>query len=202
MDPIHRLASYFSKFPGIGERQSKRFVHFLLTRDQSYLEELSKLIASLRREISQCADCYRHFPVGSIAGNICDVCRNPELDSSSLMIIEKDVDYESIRRSAVYKGKFFVLGGLVPLVEKGLEKRVRINELMDRINKGGIAEVILAFSLSPQGDHTDTYVREMLSSLKEKHGFKIASLGRGLSTGTELEYSDNETIRNALKNRA
>ncbi len=205
MNPIDKLAQYFAKFPGIGERQSKRFVHFLLTRDAGYLDDLSRLIASLKKEISQCTDCYRFFQVGHTQSAKCDVCLNTELDQTLLMVVEKDADYESVRRSGVYKGKFFILGGLIPLVEKGIERRVRINELLntvkERSGSAGLKEVILAFSLNPQGDHTDMHIRSLLVPLSESSNFKVSSLGRGLSTGTELEYSDNETLKNALKNR-
>jgi len=81
---------------------------------------------------------------------------------------------------------------------------VRIEELKEKIareKKNGLAEIILAFSISPQGDHTDSYVREELKETVEKLQIKVSSLGKGLSTGTELEYSDNDTLRNALKNR-
>ncbi len=67
--------------------------------------------------------------------------------------------------------------------------------------KENLKEIILAFSLNPQGDHTDSYIREQLKDIAEKSGTKISSLGKGLSTGTELEYSDNDTLKNALKNR-
>jgi recombination protein RecR len=90
----------------------------------------------------------------------------------------------------------------VPIVEKNTPSRIRINELKQKIsNQQGLKEIILAFSLSPQGDHTDFYIRTQLKDLAESLGIKISSLGRGLSTGTELEYSDNDTLKNALKNR-
>ena len=92
----------------------------------------------------------------------------------------------------------------MPIVEKNTKRNVRINELLSKIKKDakdGLVEIILAFSLNPQGDHTDLYVRHEIKEIAETHGIKISSLGRGLSTGTELEYSDNETIKNALKNR-
>jgi recombination protein RecR len=97
------------------------------------------------------------------------------------------------------------LGGLVPIVEKTTKSRVRIEKLKKAITTEarpqGLKEIILAFSLSPQGDHTDTYVRNELKEIAEKQNIKISSLGKGLSTGTELEYSDNDTLKNALKNR-
>ena len=112
--------------------------------------------------------------------------------------------YRSIKKSRFYHGRYFVLGGLVPIVEKNTKHMVRIDELINQIKiqtKSNLEEIILAFSLSPQGDHTDFYVRNQIKNITETHNIKVSSLGRGLSTGTELEYSDNETIKNALKNR-
>jgi recombination protein RecR len=83
---------------------------------------------------------------------------------------------------------------------------VRTNELIktieERCQKEGLKEIILALSLNPQGEYTDTHLRELIFPLEKKYNLKIVSLGRGLSTGTELEYSDSETIKNALRNRA
>jgi recombination protein RecR len=96
----------------------------------------------------------------------------------------------------------------VPIVEKNTKSRVRIEELKQRIlspkkdfGENQLKEIILAFSISPQGEHTDSYVREQIKDLADKKGIKVSSLGKGLSTGTELEYSDNDTLKNALKNR-
>lgn len=198
MDVVEKLAEIFKQFPGIGERQAKRFVYFLMSRDGSYSENLSRLILELKKEISQCKECFRFFISGA-KKTVCDICADQNVDSSTLMVVEKDSDLESVRKSRVYHGKYFILGGLVPIVEKTTKSRVRIEELKSKIKKDSkdLKEIILAFSLNPQGDHTDEYVRQELASL----GIKISSLGRGLSTGTELEYSDNDTLRNALKNR-
>ena len=98
-----------------------------------------------------------------------------------------------------------MLGGLVSVVEKDTPLRVRTNELVRRAEEdakaGNLKEIILAFSLNPNGDHTDMHVRERLTKIAEEKNIKISSLGRGLSTGTELEYSDQDTLKNALKNR-
>ena len=100
---------------------------------------------------------------------------------------------------------YFILGGLVPIVTKETPSYVRINELLktikERAEKDTLKEVILALSLNPGGEHTDTYLRESLTNLQKDYNLNIVSLGRGLSTGTELEYSDSETIKNALRNR-
>lgn len=202
MDIIEKLTEIFKEFPGIGERQAGRFVYFLMSRNTSYTDNLSKLITELKKEVTQCKDCYRFFIINKNNSNLCDICSNKNADTTTLMIVEKDSDLESMRKSRIYDGKYFILGGLVPIVEKTTKSRVRIEELKKKISENNdLKEIILAFSLSPQGDHTDTYVREQIKDIAEKKNIKVSSLGKGLSTGTELEYSDNDTLKNALKNR-
>jgi recombination protein RecR len=202
MDIIEKLIEIFKEFPGIGERQAKRFVYFLMSKNLDYTSDLSELIKELRKDTVQCSSCFRFFVSESKKEKICEICANQNIDNSMLMVIEKDSDLESINGSGVYNGKYFILGGLVPIVEKNTNSRIRINELIKKIqNEKNLKEIILAFSLNPQGNHTDFYVRNQLKPVIESSGIKISSLGRGLSTGTELEYSDNDTLKNALKNR-
>ncbi|MBU0998724.1 toprim domain-containing protein [Patescibacteria group bacterium] len=203
MDIIEKLTEIFKEFPGIGERQAKRFVYFLMHKNPIYAENLCNLISDLKKEVTQCKECFRFFIKNKkLVSTTCEICANVNTDSSILMIVEKDSDLESIKKSRVYHGKYFILGGLVPIVEKTTKSRVRISELQEKIKREKeLKEIILAFSISPQGDHTDQYVREQLKDLCEKQKIKISSLGKGLSTGTELEYSDNDTLKNALKNR-
>jgi recombination protein RecR len=202
-DPIEKLAQYFKEFPGIGERQSKRFVYFLLHKNPNYVKELGSSITSLKDLIHQCPSCFLFFRGDK--DQLCDVCKNPKSDKTSLLIIEKDADYENIKKSKTYNGMYFILGGLAPIVTKDTPTFLRLKELLNtieiRAKKDNLKEVIIALSLNPQGEHTDMYLREKISELEEKYKFKVVSLGRGLSTGTELEYSDFDTIKNALQNR-
>jgi len=204
MNPIEELTKYFKEFPGIGERQAKRFVYFLLYKNENYVKELSRAVAALQNLIHQCPSCYLFFQ--GRQGELCDNCINPKTVKTSLLIVEKDADFESIKRSKNYNGLYFILGGLVPIVTKETPNFVRIKELIKKVEErsksGELKEIIIALSLNSQGEHTDMYLKEMLSPLQTKYGLKIVSLGRGLSTGTELEYSDSETIKNALMNRS
>lgn len=203
MDVIEKLAQIFKEFPGIGERQAKRFVYFLMAKNGNYSNNLAKTILELKHEVSRCTECFRFFLLtNQNQNNICSICTNPNTDPTMLMVLEKDSDLESVLKSKVYNGKYFLLGGLVPIVEKTTLSFVRVAELKEKINKEkNLKEIILAFSMSPIGDHTDFYIRNELQDICEKSNINISSLGRGLSTGTELEYSDNETLKNALKNR-
>jgi len=203
MDVIEKLAQIFKEFPGIGERQAKRFVYFLMAKNGAYSDNLVKTILELKSGVARCTVCFRFFLLPERnQSNICNICNNPNVDSSTLMVVEKDSDLESVLKSKVYNGKYFILGGLVPIVEKNTLSFVRIPELKSKIQKEkNLKEIILAFSLSPIGDHTDFYIRNEIKDICEKNNINISSLGRGLSTGTELEYLDNETLKNALKNR-
>src|SRR3989344_3469527 len=169
MDIIDKLAEIFKEFPGIGERQARRFVYFLMFKNGEYSTNLSKLILDLKKETTKCKECFRFFNLRhGVDKNLCEICSNPSTDSTLLMVIEKDSDLESVRKSRTYHGKYFILGGLVPIVEKNTKSRVRVEELKERIKRDAkdkekkLKEIILAFSLNPQGDHTDSYIREEL----------------------------------------
>ncbi len=205
MSSIEKLVESFRQFPGIGPRQARRFVYFLLTRNSHFLDELSSNLKELRNEVSLCNKCFRFFETHSENEKLCAICNNQNRNLSEIMIVEKDVDLENIERSSAYKGYYFVIGGTVPILEKEPERYIRSKELLSRIEKEcknkRCEEVIFALSNNPDGDNTANFLNELLAPLREKYGFKISTLGRGLSTGTELEYSDTETIKNALQNR-
>lgn len=200
-NPVDELAKIFSQFPGIGERQSKRFVYFLLRQNQAYIKELVFKIDALQKSISECSLCHRYF-VSENNLTECTTCTERK-DSNVLLIVEKDADYDTVKRSGVYDGKFFVLGGLIPILEKNPERRVRLKELQKRLSdeSNKIVEIILALSATREGEYTDEFLRKFIVDTLGK-SIEIRSLGRGLSTGTELEYSDSETIISALKNRS
>lgn len=200
MDPLSRLAEYFGEFPGIGPRQAKRFVYFLLTRNTAVLEDMARLILDIKKSIRVCPSCFRFFPESG--GNaLCSICANKNRDQDELMIVSRDVDFEAIEKSKVYNGYYFILGGNIPILEKEPEKKVRLNELLKKLKDSAFKEITLSLNANAEGEHTAEFLRSFIKErLPEKH-FSISVLGRGLSTGTELEYSDAETIRNALKNR-
>jgi len=204
---LHKLTEYFTKFPGVGSRQAKRFVYFLLSRDTQFIEGLAQVLSSAKKEVSQCSLCYRFYSVqnSSVDSNECDMCSNANTSKGVIMVVEKDVDLENIQRIGIFNGNFFVLGGVVPILDKKPIEKIRAKELFTRVQNGtkdGLREVIIALSVTPEGENTTQYLTKILEPLTEKHSLKISTLGRGLSTGTELEYSDSDTLQNALKNRS
>jgi len=202
MNSFHRLTSIFSDFPGIGPRQAKRFVYFLLSRNKEYLHEFKKLLEELQDEIRICSLCFRYFPKNTKSSSLCPICSNKDRSRTKLLIVARDVDLENIEKTSVYEGLYFVLGGTVPILEKEPEKRVRIAELKKRMeSEKEMEEVIIAMNANPEGENTEEYIRkELRKKTNEKH-IKVSTLGRGLSTGVELEYSDSDTLKSAFSNR-
>ncbi|HXK40173.1 MAG TPA: toprim domain-containing protein [Candidatus Paceibacterota bacterium] len=201
MKGIEKLANYFQTFPGIGPRQAQRFVYFLLRQDKPVVKEISELIAKLQDKIAECTSCHRLFEADGYA-DVCDICGSSGRDASLLMVVEKDADLESFEKGGIYAGRYFVLGGTLPLLEN-MPVRLRTDALKQRVetHAGELSEIILATGAHPEGELTADHVRSLLEDTARAHGVKITLLGRGLSTGTELEYSDKETLRNALLNR-
>lgn len=204
MDSIHKLTKIFSEFPGIGPRQAKRFVYFLLSRNEAFLNEFIDLVKEIKKDIKICQECFRYFPKDSHNSTLCDVCRNPNRSNTVLMVVSRDVDFENIEKSHSFDGKYFVLGGNVPILDKNPENKIRLKDFLAKVEKkisSGLKEIILGLNANPDGEYTGQFIVESLSPLVAKHGIRISRLGRGLSTGTELEYSDSDTIKSALENR-
>ena len=216
MDALNKLTEYFREFPGIGPRQARRFAYFLLSKSPSFSDELARLVVEIKKNMRVCDSCFRFYAGGRKAGPtgetsaVCAICSDPERNHSEIMVIARDVDLEAIEKSGTYNGVYFVLGGTVPILEKSPETRVRSRELLKKIETAGetkkgakpLKEIILSLSATPEGEHTEEILRSLLKPVAEKNDIKITMLGRGLSTGAELEYSDADTIKNALKNRA
>lgn len=220
MDSLHKLEELFAKFPGIGPRQAKRFVYHLLNKSPSYIREFTQLIEEVKKSSSECEKCHRYFMGSktSSATHICNICADGSRDSSTLMIVARDSDFETVEKSGAYKGLYFILGGTVPILDKEPDKRIRLKQLLEEVSEkvgaGNVSEnsqgkassklkeVILSLNATPDGEHTATIVKESIQKItKNLPDLKISILGRGLSTGAELEYVDGETIKNALANR-
>lgn len=189
-----KIAEYFLKFPGIGPRQAKRFAYFLAGQDKDFLKEFADAILEIKERIKQCDSCYRFFEGNQ--NNTCNICLNPNRNKNLWMVVEKDVDLENIEKSGIYNGRYFVLGGTLSLANNHADK-LRFKELFGKTKKEQPKEIILAMSATIEGENTSRYIEKILEPLK----VKITRLGRGLSTGTELEFIDSETMNNALKNR-
>jgi recombination protein RecR len=198
-DPLEKLTNLFLQFPGIGKRQARRFVHHLLTQGPEKTKVLADTLQTIHQHTIQCTMCYKYTTEHT--NRLCMLCnlvKNPE----QLMIVEKDVDIDSFARSSIYKGYYFVFGGLVPILDAKYAERVRFEELKKRIlsQSDTLKEIIFAFSINNEGEHTAHIIKEKMQSYIPKH-ITLTTLGRGLSTGSEMEYADPDTLAHALDSR-
>tara|TARA_B100000745_G_scaffold292473_1_gene233374 strand:+ start:33300 stop:33884 length:585 start_codon:yes stop_codon:yes gene_type:complete len=194
MNEMDKLTELFMRFPGIGPRQARRFVFFLLRQDAGYRAALIRSIDSVAAHIQQCSKCLRYAPLHK-ERPVCAICGDTHRDTTQLMLVEKDTDVEQMEKSGAYAGHYFVLGGTLSLT--GKKSYLREKELDSYLKHHVFAEIILALSTTSDGEFTTAHLAEQLKSKA-----RITVLGRGLSTGSELEYADAATLVQALKNRA
>lgn len=205
MNNLDKLITYFENFPGIGARQARRFAFHLLTLEPQKINELADLIKNLQNTVAECEACHRFYTKHHATSTSCSICSDHNRDYSKLMVVERDSDISAMERSGTYDGMYFVIGGTIPLLDKKEAPKLRSGAFRSivehRLNNHKLSEIILAFAVNPDGENTARYIETLLKDLQEVHPFTISQLGRGLSTGSELEYADPETLKNAFVNR-
>lgn len=200
MDAIERLAAAFAEFPGVGPRQARRMVFWLLRKQKGFAEELAKLLPIVASGVRPCPKCYRFSEAPQ--GQPCRICASLDRDPGTVLVVCRDQDLEGVERAGTYRGRYFVLGGTAPVLEKNPERLIRLSELLLRVEQDAeLKEIVVATNATADGDYTAKVVREWVEPLAEKRGLKVTLLGRGLSTGAELEYADPETVRAAISGR-
>lgn len=189
------LVGLFRKLPGVGPRQATRFVIALMDRPEEELQEFGRALANLRKEISFCSVCFNISDNG-----LCSVCLDTKRDQTKLLVVEKVTDLDSIERTGLYKGLYHVLGGAINPLDGLTPETLRLRELETRVNKlnGTNVELIIATNPNTAGETTSHYIREVFGN---KKGVYLTRLARGLSSGSNLEYTDEITLKNALDYR-
>lgn len=202
---IEKLAETLQKLPGIGPRQAKRMVFAILEKEGDFAKNLCDLISELSAKIKRCKHCFYAFERETKEQeNICPLCKDTSRDIATLLIVEKEIDLENIEKSGCYNGRYFVLGGVLSLFNKNNDlKKIRMRELFYRVKNdiNTIKETAIALSATKEGDATIMYINKILEPIAKNSNLKITALGKGLSSGAEIEYSDKDTIKNAFLNR-
>lgn len=172
----------------------------LLEKDESELKELGQTIVNLKKEIRFCKECFNVSENGP-----CHVCADPKRDRTKLLVLEKVTDLDSIEKTGLYKGLYHVLGGAINPLDGITPETLRFKELEKRIdNLAGNKELELIIATNPNtsGETTALYIKDLLKSADwRKKSITMTRLGRGLASGSNLEYADEITLRNALEYR-
>ena len=184
------------KLPGVGPRQAARFVLALLEKDESELRDIGQAITNLKKEIRFCKECFNVSDNGA-----CHICSDPKRDKNKLLVLEKVTDLDSVEKTGLYKGLYHVLGGSINPLDGITPETLRFKELdrrIDQLANERELELIVATNPNTAGETTALYIRDLF---KNKKGVVLTRLGRGLASGSNLEYADETTLRNALEYR-
>lgn len=208
MKPTDRLTELFMRFPGIGPKQAKRFVYFLLREHSHFKEQLIDALGELKFTGKQCEKCYCFFGDKSLDNKkvLCDICSTESRDHTLLMVIEKELDMDAIEKTGSYNGLYFIMGGLIPPLTEKPSEIIRIRELTSRVHSSikdkALVEIIFALPVTDYGDTTKDYIEKTIKQVVGIEAIKLTTLARGLSSGLELEYVDKNTFTSALEHRS
>lgn len=189
---IQKLIDQFAKLPTVGPKTAERYVFYLLKQPQETLEEFSRYLKELKKDISLCESC------GAISDKkTCSICSDSSRESTQVCVISTTQDMISIEKTNKYRGVYHVLGGNLDTIEGIKPDQLNIPKLLEKVKRGEVKEVILALDSTLEGDTTAKYLISRLKPYK----IKITRLARGLPMGSDLEYADSMTLINALENR-
>jgi recombination protein RecR len=191
-EPIARLVKALRRLPGIGEKTATRLAYFLLAAPDVVAGELGQAILRLRADVRLCDECFN-----LTARSPCEICRDESRNARLVCVVEEPADLASIESTGGFRGRYHVLGGTIAPLDGVGPESLRIDALIERIERGGIEEVILATNPNPEGEATALYVAERLAPL----GVPVSRIGYGMPIGGDLEYVDPVTVRKSLENR-
>lgn len=189
---IEKLIKIIAKLPSLGSRSSRRIVLQLLKKKESILLPLISSLTEVSETIKTCEIC-GNFDTTSP----CSICSSNSRDDSTICVVQDVADLWAMERAAIFKGKYHILGGILSAIEGITPQDLNIYPLIDRIEKGGHKELILALPATIDGQITAHY---LLSKLKDVD-IKITTLAQGIPMGAELDYMDEGTIGLALNSR-
>jgi recombination protein RecR len=191
--PITRVVDELSRLPGIGPKTAQRLTYYLLRAPAEQAEALAEAVLELKRNVVLCSQCFNISDRSP-----CEICANPERDTSRICVVEEPLDVVAIERTGQYKGSYHVLHGAISPIEGIGPDELKIRELLHRIGAEEVEEVILATNPNLEGDATAMYLTRLL----QPFGITTTRLARGLPVGGDLEYADEITLSNALAGRS
>ena len=193
-DPIQNLIFALERLPGIGPKTASRLAFFLLRAPEEISGQLAEALADFKTRIAYCQEC---FNITSAGREHCEICESTQRDAAIICVVEEPLDVVALERVGVYKGKYHILQGVLSPIEGIGPENLKIKALLERVQRGGVQEVILATNPSMEGEATAQYLYPRLQALS----VRVTRLARGLPVGGDLEYADQNTLLRALSGR-
>ncbi len=189
---LESAVNEISRLPGIGKRTALRLALHLLKQPSEQTKYLTEALSSLKKEVKICRKCHNISDM-----EICNICANPQRNSSLVCVVEDVRDVMAIENTAQYRGLYHVLGGKISPIEGIGPQNLHIDTLVDKVKNGEVKELIFALSSTMEGDTTNFYIYKQIEE------FKIATstIARGISVGDELQFADEVTLGRSILNR-
>jgi recombination protein RecR len=190
--PIARLVEELCKLPGVGQKTAQRLAFHLLKVPAEEAGSLAEAIVDAREKVTFCTRCFNFAQ-----GDLCEYCADTRRDPTLVCVVERPQDIVAVERTGEFRGLYHVLGGAISPIDGIGPDELRIRELLERVRKDGIQEVIVATNPRVEGEATAVYLANILKSL----GVRATRIASGLPVGGDLEYADEVTLGRALKGR-
>jgi recombination protein RecR len=187
-----RLIDQFAHLPGVGRKSAERLANHLLDADQREAEALAQAILDVKRLVRRCSTCFNLSE-----GEVCPICRDGRRDRSSICIVEQPKDVTSLESAGVYTGLYHVLHGRISPLEGVGPEDLTLNELIQRVRRDGVKEIVMATNPTTEGDGTALFITNLL----QNDPVRITRLARGIATGSVLEFANREMLADAMRGR-
>ncbi|MDL2217045.1 recombination mediator RecR [Christensenellaceae bacterium OttesenSCG-928-M15] len=192
IEPIVRLSAQLARLPGVGAKTAQRLAYYLLDVPREQAEELAKSIVDAREQVFTCPVCGGYTDVVP-----CALCTDENRDEAQICVVQDARDVVAMEKSREFHGKYHVLQGYLSPMDGIFPEDIRIQELLDRVNAGGVKEVILATNPDVEGEATAVYIAEQLKAAD----VLVTRLAHGIPIGGNLEYTDEVTLARAFSGR-
>lgn len=190
--PLRELIEELNKLPGIGIKTAQRLAFHIINLPAEKSERLANAIINAKRNIRYCRECQNLS-----ASELCSICSAPNRDHSTICVMESPRDVMQMERTNEFRGVYHVLHGAISPMDNISPNDIKIKELLDRVKRGGINEIIMATNPNLEGEATAMYISKLLKPL----GIKITKIAHGVPVGGELEFADEITLGRALNSR-
>jgi recombination protein RecR len=189
---ITKIIEIFEHLPGVGRKTATRYAFWLVKQPKTFQQECIHAIENLAQSVQICKNCHN-----TTDQELCDICKDAKRNTAIICIVETPEDIQYIEKIGTYNGLYHVLGGTIDPLRGVQPEDVNVDDIVHRITKDSIKEVIIATNPTLQGDTTAAYIRKLLQNTQ----IIITMLGRGLTTGAHIEYVDEKSLKEAFQNR-
>lgn len=190
--PLVLLAEHFARLPGIGMKSAQRLAYHVMSMTDEEAQSFADAIVCAHSTVKCCRECQN-----LTENELCPICSDDMRDKSVICVVETPKDISAFERTNEYNGIYHVLHGLISPLDGVTPDKIRVKELLARISRGDVEEVIMATNPTVEGEATAMYISKLLKPL----GVKVTRLAFGLPIGGTLEFADEVTLFKALENR-